>query len=155
MAESSSYIRVFGIGNPARGDDGLGPRFVASIEADKPERIVAEANYQLQVEDCLSLENCGAVVFVDASMSAKAPFELGPLSPDPASGLGSHSLPPGGLLALAASLNLNLPPAFVMAIRGEAFEPFCEELSARAEDHLQAALHFFSQWQKQWQSGHA
>ncbi|MEJ2400453.1 MAG: hypothetical protein P8Y52_03570, partial [Xanthomonadales bacterium] len=58
---------VFGIGNSARSDDGLGWAFLDRVERTPGFAGQAEYRYQLQVEDALLASRFEHVVFVDAS----------------------------------------------------------------------------------------
>ena len=71
-------ILVLGWGNLSRGDDALGPLFVAGLKARLASDLVAQVefldDYQLQVEHALDLEGRHHVLFVDASLDCAAPF---------------------------------------------------------------------------------
>ncbi len=103
--------------------------------------MTVDADYQLNVEDAADLARCDAVLFADASVDADAPFALTPLAPEH-SGLGfsSHSVSPAALLGLAQSLFGATPRAYLLAIRGTAFDGFGEGLSEPATANLDAAV---------------
>ncbi len=143
--EISKPILIYGYGNPGRQDDGLGPALVAELEAwaqtEGLSGIVFDSNYQLNVEDALTVAESRAVVFVDATKEGKAPFEFRPLAPRKETTFTSHALAPETVLALADELYGARPPAWILAIRGEAWEPNAA-LSAAALAHLAAAREF-------------
>ena len=68
-------VLVFGIGNPGRQDDGLGPALVEQAEKLLPGQLSSasnlqidyDANYQLNVEDAETISAYDLVYFVDAS----------------------------------------------------------------------------------------
>ena len=147
MAERPRWL-VLGIGNPSRGDDALGALFIErlgewleqdGIAQSLPMDVVLETDFQCQIEHAMDLKDVQAAVFVDASHDAPPPFTLTPLQPhhDPAHT--THSLPPAAVMAVAQRIGLALPPCWLLAIRGEAFQ-LGEAMSAGAESSLQAAL---------------
>lgn len=141
--DEAGKILVLGYGNPARGDDGLGPALIAGLEQAKLEQLELRLYYQLCVEDAMDIGRFAQVLFVDASATAPPPFELYalPAQLQPKT-FDSHSLSPEALMFLARTLFDATTPARVLAIRGYRFEPFIESLSADAADNLQQALRF-------------
>ncbi len=153
-------LLVIGVGNPSRGDDALGPAFVEELGAALAAEVARGelelvTDFQLQVEHALDLQGRAAVVFVDASVAAPAPFAYAAVAPD-AGGFAytTHALSPGALLATYRDVVGAPPPAFVLAIRGEAFE-LGAPLSAAAQAHLARALAFFAARVRQAEVGRA
>lgn len=139
-------ILVFGWGNPARGDDALGPLFVERIAALQLPGVECLTDFQLQVEHALDLEGRRLVLFVDASLDGAAPFFVNKLAPATGTSFGSHALAPEAIMQVYLELHDRAPPScHLLAIRGE---NFClgTELSATAVFHLEAAL----QWAEDW-----
>lgn len=139
-------LLVIGVGNPSRGDDALGPAFVEraqrALAAELAEgRVELVTDFQLQIEHALDLEGREEVVFVDASVSAAAPFTFAEAAPATPHGV-THAMTPGELLGTFRRAVGAPPPAFVLAIRGERFE-LGDGLSPAAAAHLDAALGFF------------
>jgi hydrogenase maturation protease len=134
-----TIILVLGIGNPGRRDDGLGPHFIDRLRALNLPGVAADANYQLQVEDALSVSRFKRVVFVDAARAIEAPFEMTEIEPLAEFAFTTHSLAPHTVLALSRELYRKTPTAFLLAIRGYDFG-LGEGLSGRAERNLEAAL---------------
>lgn len=132
---------IIGIGNPSRGDDALGPLLIERLEADAPPGVELLTDFQLQVEYALDLRGRREVVFVDASLDATAPFTFTPAIAVADASFSSHELSPGAVLHAYEKLFGEPPPAFVLAIRGEAFE-LGDDLSAAARANLEAALAF-------------
>jgi hydrogenase maturation protease len=140
-------VLVLGIGNPSRGDDALGPRFVEALAGALAAEIASGAlelatDFQLQPEHALDLVGRTQVVFVDASVDAPPPFRYGAVSATSAGATMSHALAPGAVLETYRRVYGPPPPAAVLAIRGERFE-LGAPLTPRAAGHLAAALRFF------------
>lgn len=150
-------ILVFGFGNPGRRDDGLGPAFAAALERGAPSHVEIDSDYQLTVEDAATIRDYEVVIFVDAAVAGPEPFSFerllqnapavvvsdGPRHPDaPPISFSSHSASPGGVLALAAELFDARPEAYLLGIRGYAFNEFGEQLSPLATANLAATLEF-------------
>jgi hydrogenase maturation protease len=138
---------VFGVGNPSRGDDALGPAFVERAQLllapDIQEgRLELLTDFQLQIEHALDLKGRRHVVFVDASLRARAPFEYTRLVPSRDPSHTTHSMSPEAVLEIHREIVGPPPESWLLAIRGESFE-LGEELSAAARANLDAALGFF------------
>jgi len=134
-------VLVFGIGNPGRGDDGLGTAAVEHLEPLGLPGVTCDANYQLNVEDALACYQHDIVVFVDAARALRAPFtwtEVRPEAPVPAM---THAMGPGAVLAVCAGLYGRRPEAHLLAIRGHRWG-VGEGLSPRAERDLREAVRF-------------
>ena len=137
---------VIGYGNPGRMDDGLGPAFAERIAAAGLPGVEVQQDYQLTVEHALALVGAGRVVFADALVGSDAGFEFTGLEPAERGDLASHSLSPGALLGLAATLYGAAPEAHVMGIAGVAFGEVREGLSPEAGRNLDRAVEFFLGW---------
>ncbi len=108
---------------------------------------MVESNYQLNIEDAELISRYDVVVFADASVNAKAPFEFQPLEKAaPMVGFSSHSITAESLMGLAEELFGATPKAYAMAIRGGRFDGFGESLSDLAISNLNEAVAFFPQW---------
>ena len=146
---SARPIRICGCGNPGRQDDGIGVALVAELEAwaqaEKYADLAFAADYQFNVEDALAVAESRAVVFVDAAREGPAPFEFRELAPRKESSFTTHALAPEAVLALADELYGARPPAWLLAIRGEAWEPNAAPTSA-ARAHRIAAREFLQGW---------
>ncbi len=136
---------VIGYGNPGRLDDGLGPAFAESLrELDLP-GVTVESNYQLNIEDAELVSRFDEVIFVDASVSAAAPFEVNALKASaPMVGFSSHSVSAESVLGLAKELFGAEPSASALAIRGRSFDGFGERLSSEARSNLARSLDYFT-----------
>jgi hydrogenase maturation protease len=140
---SPAPILIIGIGNPSRGDDALGPLLIEHLEAHPLPGVELLSDFQLQVEVALDMQGRQQVVFVDASLDAPAPFSFTPAVAAIDASYSSHELSPGALLHAYRNLFGEAPPAFVLALRGQAFE-LGEGLSEAASVNLEAALAFIA-----------
>jgi len=146
-------ILVFGIGNPGRGDDGLGPRFVerlrgrASSDAECHDAAPANAcdlelRYQLNVEDAYAIKDHDLVVFADATTAGEEPATMDEVFPSDTIAFSTHRMSPAAVLALCHELFGRAPRAFTLAIRGYDWD-VGESLSERAESNLTVAMERF------------
>ena len=141
-------LLVFGWGNLSRGDDALGPLFIERLRAVATPSTEVDYldDYQLQIEHALDLVGRQRVLFVDASLSCRAPFELTLLHAARDSSFTTHALSPQALLQVFCDLRAQAPPpCTLLAIRGERFELGAPPSTA-ALAHLAAALAWASDW---------
>lgn len=138
-------ILILGYGNPGRQDDGLGPAMAERINALGLPGVATDANYQLNVEDGATLAEYETVVFVDASKTAPAPFTFERIAPAAEVTFSSHTVSPESALAVAAKHFGRAPEAWVLGIRGYAFE-FAEGLTEQARDNFDKAFSFIRSW---------
>lgn len=143
-------LLVFGWGNLSRGDDALGPMFVEQLRAQvgraSEGRVEFLEDYQLQPEHALDLSGREQVLFVDASITCSAPFEVRALQAQRDSSFTSHAMTPEALLQAYRELNDAEPPACtLLAIRGEQFELGCSPAASSLE-HLAQALSWGLGW---------
>jgi len=141
-------VLVFGWGNLSRGDDALGPLCVERLRAAAGQdgRVEFLDDYQLQVEHALDLVGRTQVLFVDASRTARAPFDVSTVQARPDTGFTTHAMSPQALLQVYRDLHGGLaPPCTLLGIRAEAFE-LGEPPSALALQHLEAAVRWAGDW---------
>ncbi len=133
---------VFGWGNDARGDDGLGPLLLArGADAAWPDVTTIE-DFQLQIEHALDLDGAEAALFLDAGRETPAPFVFTEVAARRGESHTTHALAPEAVLDVyARSLGKTPPPSFALCVRGERFE-LGEGLSAEAAERLEAAWDF-------------
>ncbi len=138
-------ILVIGYGNPARGDDGLGPALAERLASMGIPGLQVESPYQLSVEDALRISEFDEVIFADAALEGPEPFSFRPQEGEEGKEtFTTHSVRPGSLVALAGELFHGRPRAWTLGIRGYEFEMFTEKLTPRAEENLEAALRFLA-----------
>jgi hydrogenase maturation protease len=135
-------VLVLAWGNPARQDDGLGPALAQAVEDWDLPGVTLSCDYQLQVEDAVVVAEHDAVIFVDAATEGPPPYSFGPVRPCEHPGFSSHSLRPDALLAMTERCFGRSVPGWLLAIRGQSFAPFVEDLTPSARENLEAALGF-------------
>jgi len=134
---------VFGYGNPGRGDDALGPEFVARLEQsgiDAAGDVECLTDMQLQVEHVTDLCGRTMLLFVDADASCPPPFRVSRIHAERDVSYTSHAMSPGALLyAYRQVYGSEAPPAYLLRIRGYGFA-LGDSLGLQANAHLEAAL---------------
>ncbi len=133
-------ILVVGYGNPGRLDDGLGPAVAERIEGLRLPGVRTEAAYQLNIEDAALIAGCDLVVFADAAVGGADPGFFRRLLPRPAAGFSSHVMRPEAVVALASGVLGFVGRAYLLGVRGEAFNAYEERLSGRARRNLDAQV---------------
>ena len=137
---------VFSWGNPSRGDDALGPVFSERIEAMGLPGVECLTDFQLQVEHALDLKGRERILFVDASLTAAPPFQIGTIEAGRDASFSSHALSPRAVLQAYRDVEgTEPPPAWLLGIRGERFE-LGEPLSVAATANLNAAMAWAREW---------
>jgi hydrogenase maturation protease len=133
---------VFGWGNEARGDDGLGPLVLARIAAAGWSGVTTVEDYQLQIEHALDIDGADCALFVDAGKDTPAPFSFRAVAPRRDMTHTTHALAPEAVLDVYAQVKGRAPPpAFALCLRGERFE-LGEGLSREGAQRLEAAWAF-------------
>jgi hydrogenase maturation protease len=133
---------VFGWGNDARGDDGLGPLLLQRVARAAWPQVLAIEDFQLQIEHALDLDGADLALFLDAGKDTPAPFTFAEIAPALVTTPTTHALSPEAVLDVyARALGRSPPPAFMLCIRGERFE-LGESLSPEASGRLGAAWAF-------------
>jgi hydrogenase maturation protease len=142
---------IIGIGNPGRGDDGLGPALVERLAGaaagtwpegsiiEPPEGISALWKYQLNIEDAGLIRDFDRVVFADASMEENEPATLKEITPAASITFTTHELSPAAVLALSEELYDRAPSAFLLSIPGFSWD-LAEGLSDGARRNLDRAV---------------
>lgn len=134
---------VYGYGNPGRQDDGLGIRLVERWEKWAQDHginhIDFDYNYQLNIEDALTISEYEKVVFVDASVEDIQDIQLAKVIPTQKTEFTMHAMYPGFILHLCESLYGKSPDTYLLSIKGYEFE-FIEGISTNAQSNLEMAL---------------
>jgi hydrogenase maturation protease len=137
---SPNPVLIFTWGNPSRGDDALGPAMYELLLQEDFNGTDLLTDFQLQIEHCIDLEGRKRVLFVDASTSAKAPFELVRLQPEQDTSYTTHAMSPQALLSVYQQVNGCMPPpAWLLSIRGYEFG-LGLPISPAAQQHLLEAF---------------
>jgi hydrogenase maturation protease len=130
-SEAEKHVLIIGIGNPMRGDDGVGPAVAERLEqvlASEPVRVMA--CQQLLPEMADELSRVELAVFIDASCEL-LPGQIQCLPVEAILDVpqaSTHNFDPPGLLRLSKQIYGRSPRAMVVAIGAESFE-FEEKLS--------------------------
>lgn len=138
---------IFACGNPSRGDDALGPEFLARLEHSSLKQELLRnidflTDFQFQIEHAVDLQDRQRIIFVDASLSATEPFEFEEISAERDSSHTTHSMSPQAVMDVYSQMyHEQPPPCFLLSIRGESFE-LGDPLSVYAEHNLEQALEF-------------
>ena len=119
---------VVAVGNPLRGDDGVGAAVVERARADGLlDGAVVRSVIQLTPELAADVADAAVVVIVDARVGGPAGrAEWAEVLAAPGGGARpalSHHLSPAALLGLAAFAYGRVPPAFTLTVGGSCFEP--------------------------------
>lgn len=151
---SSVNFLIQGIGNPLRGDDALGPRFIESILGElsnlqelvqMPSRFTCEWVYQLQIEQAEQWSRFSHVLIVDADVSIEIPFQLTQLNDQIAhnsladSAVASHQVSPSAILALSRDVFDFKGHVYLLSLRAKSFG-LGEPLSSEATESLELGL---------------
>ncbi|HTZ66877.1 MAG TPA: hydrogenase maturation protease [Roseiarcus sp.] len=139
---AGARLVVFGWGNDARGDDGLGPLLLERVaRTDWPE-VRAIEDFQLQIEHALDLDGADLALFLDAGRDTPAPIAFVEIEPKRGAAHTTHALAPEAVLDVyERALGKAAPPAFTLCVRGEQFE-LGQGLSPEASERLERAWSF-------------
>ena len=141
QADGIAPVLLFGIGNPSRGDDAIGPLAIEQLQALGLGGVELLTDFQLQVEHALDLVGRREVVFIDAAASGDEPFSLEPVFPAANPGAMTHALSPAAVLeAFGRVTQAPLPATYTLGVRGYGFE-LGAALSEAAAANLDAAVH--------------
>jgi len=129
---------ILGFGNPGRCDDGIGPALAEQAEKWGLAGVEVTVDYQLNIEHAAEVAGAELVIFIDASLTAAAPFSFQRLEARLKNDFTTHAMLPETVLETSRKIYGVLPPAYVLAVRGERFE-LGEGLSPRAREYLDEA----------------
>ena len=144
--QTTAPILILTYGNPSRGDDALGPAMYDLLEKFKHENTRLDdidlfADFQLQIEHALDLEDRRYVLFIDASVSCPAPFELQKLQAKRDDSFTTHAMTPAAVLAVYQQIHhRDPPPAFLLSIRAYEFGlglDICDQAKANLQEAYQ------------------
>lgn len=135
---------IFGIGNSARQDDGLGWAFLDEIEKQNTFKGELHYRYQLNIEDAETVSKAEQVIFVDAfagKQEDNCVFEECELNGDIT--FTTHALNPEAIMALCKDVYNKKPEAYVLKISGKEWE-LGEGLTDEANKNLEKAVNIIS-----------
>lgn len=136
---------IFGYGNPGRQDDALGVLFADRMEKWANEKgmesISFDTNYQLNIEDSLTISEFDLVIFADASVEQIENFKLSKVIPSQKTEFTMHAMSPDFVLHLCQSLYNKYPATYLLHIKGFEFE-MKETLTTKGRENLSLAYDF-------------
>ena len=131
---------IFGIGNSARQDDGIGWAFLDEVEKSEKFKGELHYRYQLNIEDAETVSGAEQVLFVDAnSESLKENYILEECELNGEISYTTHALNPSAIMALCNDVYDKQPKAYVLRIKGYGWE-LEEGLSSKGKQNLKEAL---------------
>jgi len=136
-------LLLLAIGNPARGDDGLGPCLIQELAKMGHESEHIFWVYQLAIEHAELFTRYKKIIIIDALKEGDQAFQFDIIRPGNAakSDFSSHILLPSTVLKLTHQLYDAWPEAYLLGIRGHEFS-LTENLSLAARKNLACGLHF-------------
>lgn len=137
-------LALFVVGNESRGDDGLGPALLTSIEPLLPAATRVIVDFQLQIEHALELVEADLALFIDAELRLKHDYSFREIHAGGDRGVFSHALSPMQVLAVFEEIcAAPAPAAFTLGIAARHFG-LGSPLSTEARGSLAAAREFAS-----------
>jgi hydrogenase maturation protease len=142
----SPQVLVLGLGNPLRGDDGIGPRVIEALNrCGLPEGVTALDAGTGGLDLLHVLEGWKRAIIVDAADVGREPGQFVRFTPDEARFVGSedatslHNVGLAEVLALAAALGQPLPELVIFGVQPEKID-WGEGLSPAVEAALPALV---------------
>ena len=130
---------VIGYGNELRGDDGVGPKVAAAVDALHLPGVHTLICQQLSPEHAEPVSQARVVVFVDAAVDAPREVLLRALEPAGSSQLMAHAADPRTMLALARDVFGHCPEGWWLTIPAKD-TGFSEDLTPEAQRGLEEAV---------------
>ncbi len=141
-------VLIFGYGNPGRQDDALGVLLVEALEQWAKEKnmgsISFDSNYQLNVEDALTISEYDMVIFADASVEPIEHFEVTKVTASQKTEFTMHAMSPDFVLHLCQSLYTKFPATYLVHIKGYEFE-LKEGLTPNGKENLILAFNYLDE----------
>ena len=147
-------LLCYGIGNPDRGDDALGPALLEWL-AGQSEKIwlydlVLEQPFQLQPENLYEMADADAIVFMDASVDSQQRVRFSAVTPQVSrSAFVTHALSPEHLLALHQSIMETAPPPAYLLSMGAVSMDLGESISEQGLENLEHAKNLLASYLKE------
>ena len=136
-------VWLVGIGNPLRGDDGVGWAVIKALAetAVLPPNVKLLSVHQLLPELLDTIHRAASVIFVDASTTGESGTVTStPIQPTQQGTASSHQTNPGVLLALGVELYGRMPSATLITISGQSYK-YEERLSTAVQAAIPQAIH--------------
>ncbi len=145
-------ILILAYGNLSRGDDALAPLLLDYVQQLPPDLLVPVeclTDFQLQIEHALDLQHRQQVLFVDASVANKNPFEFSLLQAQQDASYTTHAMSPAAVMQVYVDiLKAPPPPCFLLTLQGVEFE-LGAGLSPVAQQSLTQACFFIERLLRQ------
>lgn len=140
-------VLIYGYGNPGRQDDALGVLLADQMDTwaknNSQISIDFDSNYQLNIEDALTISEYDLVIFADASIEDISDFKITEVVPNQKTEFTMHAMSPEFVLHLCQSLYDKFPKTYLLHIKGYEFE-FLGQPTAKASENLKLAMKFLS-----------
>jgi hydrogenase maturation protease len=138
-------ILILGIGNPLRGDDGIGAYVCAQLEQINIPRLSVQTTHQLHTEWIYIFRQYDVVLLIDASLSDQEVL-IRPISRAPASSSNlSHHMAASQVAALTSLVVGSATRFFECAVPGDAFG-LSDQLSEKGRMHADLAVASIKSW---------
>jgi Ni,Fe-hydrogenase maturation factor len=105
-----------------------------------------DSNYQLCVEDAISVRDYDTVILMDATVEGNGAFVFDEVQADREAEFSTHLVLPGSVLAIAREFFHAKGRLFTMAVRAEDIRSMEEGLTPAAAENLDAAEEFLRGW---------
>jgi len=148
MSSSAPKILIYGMGNPHRGDDGIGPYCVEKIlslakATNFPYALEGKAIFHLSIDELETAAKYSQVVLFDASMDINLiNFSCSLVQPSACQQFTTHLLMPEEFLYSLLQLFNARPTMHLISIRGYYWE-MSNTLSQQAKTNADSAIAFF------------
>ena len=139
---------VLAFGNPVRGDDGIGPAAAEYLEKCGIGGLTVDTDYQLCLEDTLSVADHDFTVFIDATLEGEEPYIFEQVEGREDPSVFSHSLEPSRIIGLVKSLFGKERTGYLLGIRGYDFTMFSEGMTEKARSNMNKAMEFITAFLK-------
>jgi len=141
-------ILIYGFGNIGRQDDGLGVLLTTHMEEllDKNSiySVEVESNYQLNIEDALTISHYDIVFFADTTIDDSKAVDIQPVIASPETEFTMHAMQPAFVLHLCQSLYNVSPETYIITMHGFEFE-FGMPVTEQALSNLNMAISLLSE----------
>ncbi len=142
-------ILIYGYGNPGREDDGLGCACIDLLKewlnSEDLQNVKLECDYQLNIEDALTIAENDITVFVDASIENIEDYCLTKVTAEGSKiEFSMHAVSAAYILDLCNKLYDKNPKVYLLHIKGYEWD-FKEDLSEQATSNLQKAFTFLKE----------
>ena len=116
-------LTVFAWGNTARGDDGIGPILAERLRERDVTGLRVIEDHQLNIEHVTDLEDCGAALFIDASVEIEEGYRLERIGPSNDGNFSTHAISPQALLnVFEQTMKAPAPDSWLLHVAAREFE---------------------------------